>query len=114
MDDLVERLSTGEHPISFESRSEDLKEIKERLDNGFVFVTFTETRGGTELGIDIDQDLSQLEDGDFEQGEGTIQVVGHCELNYHKVRCQATVDLATLKGTGHLVVLDDAASTSVH
>ena len=107
MDDLVERL-LNKQPIDFESRTDSMEEVKERLiEMKFVFVTFTETRGGTELGIDVDLDLTDIENADFDKGAGTIRVVGTCKLNYQKVRCIAEVDLSTKKGTGYLEPLDE-------
>jgi len=106
MDDLVERLSKKQH-IDFESRTDTLDEIKERLtEMKFVFITFTETKGGTELGINVDSDLTKIENADFDKGAGVISVVGTCTLNYQKVRCIAEVDLSTKKGTGYLEPLD--------
>ena len=117
MDDLVERLSKKQ-PIDFESRTETLDEIKERLtEMKFVFVTFTETSGGTELGINVDSDLTKIENADFNKGTGTIHVVGTCTLNYQKVRCIAEVDLSTKKGTGYLEPLDsdnNSILTTIH
>ncbi len=107
MDDLVERLS-NKQTIDFESRTDTLEEMKERLiEMKFVFVTFTETKGGTELGINVDLDLTDIKNADFDKGEGTIRVVGTCKLNYQKVRCIAEVDLSTKKGTGYLEPLDE-------
>lgn len=106
MDDLVERLSQKQ-PIDFESRTDTLEEVKERLtEMNFVFVTFTETQGGTELGINVDKDLTDIKNADFDKGTGVISVVGTCTLNYQKVRCIAEVDLSTKKGTGYLEPLD--------
>jgi hypothetical protein len=102
VDSLVKRLS-NKQPIEFELRTESLEELKERLTKmKFVFITFTETRGGTELGIDVDLDLTNIEEADFNKGTGNIYIVGTCELNYQKVRCFAEVDLSTKKGTGYL------------
>jgi hypothetical protein len=106
MNELVQRLSEGQHAVDFESRTKELKGIKERIDNGFVFVTFTQTMGGTELGINIEPELTDLSKTDFEQGNGTFQVSGTCTLNYQKVRCIADIDLATRKGIGRLIPLD--------
>lgn len=106
MDRLVKQLSEGQHPIEFEPRSEKYDEIKERLvEMKFVFVKFINTMGGTELGINIDDDLTKLKNADFVNGEGNIHVVGTCELNYHKVRCVADIDLKTKKGTAYLEAL---------
>lgn len=100
--DLVKRLSVKQ-PINFEARTNTLEELKERLlEMKFVFITFTETKGGTELGIDVDQGLSDIRNADFEKGVGNIKIVGSCELDYQKVQCIAEVDLSTKKGTGYL------------
>ncbi|WP_375333156.1 MULTISPECIES: hypothetical protein [unclassified Candidatus Tisiphia] len=117
MDDLVERL-LNKQPIDFESRTDSMEELKERLiEMKFVFVTFTETSGGTELGIDVDLDLTDIENADFDKGAGIIRVIGTCKLNYQKVRCIAEVDLSTKKGTGYLDPLDEdgnSMSTTVN
>ncbi len=106
MDDLVERLLKRQ-PIAFESRTDTLNEVKERLmEMKFVFITFTETKGGTELGIDVDMDLTDIKNADFDEGTGVISVIGTCMLNYQKVRCVSEVDLSTKKGTGFLELLD--------
>lgn len=107
MDRLVKQLSEGKHSVEFEPRTEDYTELKERLlEMKFVFVKFTDTIGGTEVGINVDDDLTDLKEADFEKGKGKIHVVGICELNYHKVRCIADVDLKTKKGIAYLEVLD--------
>ena len=105
MDDLVKRLLIKQ-PIDFESRTDTLEELKERLmEMKFVFITFTETNGGTELGVDVDLGLTDIKNADFDKGAGSISVVGVCELNYQKVRCIAEVDLSTKKGLGCLELL---------
>lgn len=108
MDRLVKQLSEGKHRIEFEPRTEDYAELKERLvEIKFVFVKFMDTMGETELGININDNLTNLENADYTSGTGNIHVVGTCELNYHKVRCIADVDLKTKKGTAHLELLDE-------
>ena len=106
MDSLVKRLSSKQ-PIEFESRTDTMVELKERLtEMKFVFITFPETKGGTELGIDVDLDLTDIKNADFDKGVGNIHVTGTCELNYQKVRCIADVDLSTRRGTGHLELIN--------
>ena len=107
MDELVKKLSNGVHPIKFESRTEEIQEIKDRLDDGFVFATFTKTRGGTELGINVEKDLTDISKADFEKGKGHLHISGTCELNYHKIRCVADVDFTSREGTGYLIPLDE-------
>ncbi len=106
MDRLVKQLSEGRHPIVFEPRSEKYDEIRERLtEMKYVFIKFMDTMGETELGIDIDDNLTNLENADFVSGKGNIRVVGTCELNYHKVRCIAEVNLETKEGIACLELL---------
>ena len=81
--------------------------MKDRITDGFVFVKFTKTRGGTELGIDLVKDESGFSGADFVKGTGKLHVVGTCELNYNKVKCIADVDLNTRAGVGHLEVLGE-------
>jgi len=108
MNDLVQRLSTGTHPVEVSLRPEkSLKGFKECLDRGFVHIKFTNTRGGTELGVRLDRNLSNQTTADLEKGSGTIKLVGPLTLNYVKVRCIADVDVATLSGTGKLEVVAD-------
>jgi len=106
MDELVKKLSNGKHTIIFEPRTKELNEVKERLDQGFVFVKFLETQGETELGINVDHKLTRLSEADFELGKGILQLAGTCELNFTKVHCKAKIDLASRQGKGSLEVLD--------
>ena len=48
MNDLVQRLSEGQHPIEVTVRPErTIQAFKECLDRDYVHVKFTATRGGT-------------------------------------------------------------------
>ena len=108
MDRLVKQLSRGKHPVLFEPRTNEYAELRERLvEMKFVFVKFMDTMGETELGIDVDDSLTKLENADYENGTGNIHIVGTCELNYHKVRCIVDIDLESKKGVGYLKVLDE-------
>lgn len=108
MDELVSRLSTGEHPVAVGGPRPSLEELKERVTTmGYAFIKFTDTRGGTDLGVRIDKDATDLRQANFEQGSGNAHIEGTLTLNYVKVRCVADIDLATLKGTGHLVALEE-------
>ena len=102
-DDLVSFLATGTHPVEAGLRPEKtVLRLKEALARGFVHVKFTDTRGGTELGFQVDPQASDVTQADFENGTGRIHVEGGLTLNYQKVRCVADLDLATLTGEGHL------------
>ena len=105
MDELVQRLSEGDHPV-VTRRAESAEGLKESIDRGYVLITFTETRGGTELGFRLGA-ATDLSGADFDQATGSVHLEGDLTLNYVRVRCVADIDIATLKGTGHLVVLED-------
>jgi hypothetical protein len=106
MDELVQRLAEGDHPV-ITRRAESVEELKQSIDRGYVLVTFTDTRGGTELGIRLDDALTDLSGADFERGAGSVRLAGNLALNYVKVRCVADIDLATLQGEGHLEILEE-------
>jgi uncharacterized protein YbdZ (MbtH family) len=102
-DDLVSFLATGAHPVEAGLRPEkSVKRLQEALDRGFVHIKFTDTRGGTELGFELDRKASDLSRADFERKTGRIHVEGDLTLNYQKVRCVADLNLETLAGEGHL------------
>lgn len=106
MDDLVQRLSTGEHKVEAGLRPErTVKELKAAIDRGYVHVKFTETRGGTELGFKLEDGETDLSAADFDVEKGKVRLGGKLVLNYEPVRCVAEIDLESLAGTGHLIVL---------
>ena len=108
MDDLVQRLSEGSHAVTVGGPRPSLEEFKNRVqDMGYVFIKFTETRGGTDLGVRVDKSATNVSQANFDQGTGTVHVEGTLTLNYVKVRCVADIDLSTLQGTGHLVALEE-------
>jgi len=107
VNDLVQRL-TKEQEVEAGLRPEPtVQAFKAAIDRAYVHVKFTQTRGGTELGFRLDKERSDLSGADFENGTGSVTVVGELTLDYVKVRCHATIDLATLKGTGYLVPLEE-------
>ena len=60
MDELVARLSAGDHPVEASLRPEKtIKALKECIDRGYVHIKFTETEGGTELGLKLDRQVSE-------------------------------------------------------
>lgn len=103
MNDLVQRLSEGQHPVEVSARPQrTVKALKDSLDRGYVLIKFTGTRGGTELGVPVDRDLSDLTGADFDNETGRLKLVGSLTLDYVRVRCVADIDLPSLHGTGRL------------
>ena len=107
MNDLVQQL-TQEQPVEASLRPEPtLEAFKAAIDRGYVHVKFVNTRGGTELGIRLDPEASDLAGADFAAGAGSVKIVGDLTLDYTRVRFHSTLDLSTLKGTGRLEPLGD-------
>ncbi len=101
--DLVERLSVGEHPVEVGLRPEKtVQALKECIDRGYVHIKFTETKGGTELGVRLDNAASDFSKADFAGKSGRVHLVGGLTLDYVKVKCIADIDLGTLAGKGRL------------
>ena len=103
MNDLVQRLAAGDHPVAI--RRDSAKELKESIDRDYVHVLFTNT--GTELGFRLDQHITDLSKADFDNATGSIRLAGNLTLDYVKVRCVADIDLETMKGKGHLEILEE-------
>lgn len=106
MNELVERLSQGSHAVAAE-RSASATELKEQIDREFVLLKFMDTKGGTELGSQLDKNMTQIGDADFENAKGIVHLVGNLTLNYDRIQLVADIDLSTLKGTGNLVLIEE-------
>jgi hypothetical protein len=96
MTPLVEKLTGGPHPVSL-VRYRNANEVREATERGVVLVKFTETQGGTELGVWLDSAGRSVEFGD-----GRIALNGTLTLDYQPVKCAVNVDLDTLTGHGFL------------
>jgi uncharacterized protein YbdZ (MbtH family) len=104
---LVQRLAQGRHPLAAGLRPEkSVQALKEGIDRGYVHLTFTETKGGTELGVRLDTAACDFSHADFERQTGRVHLEGGLTLDYVKVRCIADIDLTTLAGQGHLEIVE--------
>lgn len=108
MNELVQRLSQGNHPVEASLKPEKTAAaLKESIDRGYVHIKFTNTKGGTDLGVRLDRDASNLKEADFSNQTGKVHLVGDLTLNYVKVRCIADINLATLSGEGRLDLVEE-------
>jgi hypothetical protein len=108
MDELTQRLSI-EQPVEVGGPRRTLEEFRERLEDiGVVFIKFTGTQGGTDLGLRLDREATDTTAADLAAGTGTVHVEGTLVLNDDPVRCVAEIDVATLAGTGRLVVVPES------
>lgn len=108
MNELVQRLSQEDHPVTAGGPQPSLNELRKRIEEiGYVFIKFTDTQGGTDLGVRVDKAATDVSRANFDQGTGAVHVEGTLTLNYVKVRCIADINLDTLQGTGHLAILEE-------
>lgn len=109
MDELVERLSVEGQNVVVGGPSPSVEELQRRItDLGYVFIKFPDSRGGTDLGVRVDESATDTGGADFTSGTGKVRIEGTTTLNYVQVRCVADIDLSSLSGTGHLIVLTEA------
>lgn len=100
---LVERLSQGWHPVEVSLRpTKEMTRFKECLDRGYVHIKFTGTRGGTELGVRLAKETTDLSRADLAAGTGEAKLTGTLTLDFVKVTCHATINLPELSGQGRL------------
>jgi uncharacterized protein YbdZ (MbtH family) len=105
----VDRLCEGTHPVEPGLRPEKtVKLFKDAIDRDYVHINFTDTKGGTELGIRLDRSACNFSAANFEAGTGSVHVEGGLTFDYVKVRCIADIDLKSLAGMGHLVKMESA------
>jgi hypothetical protein len=80
---LVDKLCEGEYRVEAGLRPiKTAQALKERIDLGYVHLKFTETRGGTELGVRVDRDTLDLSQADFESQTGQVHLEGELTLDY--------------------------------
>jgi hypothetical protein len=108
MDELVARLSAEGQNVVVGGPSPSARELQQRItERGYVFIKFPDSRGGTDLGVRVDEAATDLGKADFTNATGSVHIEGTLTLNYVKVRCVADIDLASLSGNGHVVALDE-------
>jgi len=106
-DDLVAYLSQGDHPVQATAAS--AQQFIERVKSGYVNIKFTDTRGGTELGIKLDPGAGNTASTDIEGHKGKVHIAGDLTLNYRPVRLTADVALDPLQGVGRLQTIGAGA-----
>jgi uncharacterized protein YbdZ (MbtH family) len=106
-DDLVSRLAAQNQAVEIVVRPPgDVKAFQSRLEQGYVHVSFPATRGGTQLGVNVDKSALRMTNADFEQRKGIVHLEGGLTLNYQKVRVIADINLETLTGEGKLHLME--------
>lgn len=109
MDDLTRQLADGTHPVTVGGPQPSVEDLRHRVEDiGYAFVKFTGTKGGTDLGVRLDRAACETGSADFAAGTGSVHLEGTLYLNDDPIRCIADIDLATLDGTGHVVVVEES------
>jgi hypothetical protein len=106
MNDLVKNFLLGTHDCSAE-RAKSLTEFKRSIERGYVLLRFTDTRGGTELSVRLNQSQSSIEEAHADEGRGTAHLVGALVLDYNELEMSAAIDLSTLRGQASFKLLRD-------
>jgi len=100
--ELVKRLARDQ-PIVARLRPKAAPEhLKAMLDRRHVHIEFTETLGGTELGIPLDLEGIDLSGVNFDEGTGRVQLTGDLVLDYIPVRFHGHLELESMSGRGRL------------
>lgn len=106
INELVKKLSENKHEVTIGHRNESDEEIKKRIEDGYIHIKFTQTNGGTELGINIDSNNTNVKELDFNKKGMILHIEGTTRLNYNTVRCIAEINLTSRKGEGYLQGID--------
>lgn len=113
-DDLVSRLCNGDHPVELVLRPAKTREVFEQnLARRCVHIKFTETRGGTELDVNITAQNAAKNEKDLAQGNRTVRLEGSLTLNYVNVNCVAEINTQTFTGVGRLEIVEDGRYSQV-
>ncbi|MGW5767220.1 hypothetical protein ACWEWM_37685, partial [Streptomyces tendae] len=73
MDELVRRLSAEGQKTAVGGPSPSVEDFQRRVaEKGYVFIKFTDTAGGTDLGVRVDAAASDLSGADFARGVGSV------------------------------------------
>jgi hypothetical protein len=106
MSDLPHRLAQGVQRVVIRTFGDrPAEELRQAIERGRVHVKFTGTRGGTEVGVRLEPERTDLSRADVATGSGTVHLEGRLSLDGVAVRCIADVDVATREGTGRLEIL---------
>eukprot|EP00163_Fabomonas_tropica_P022886 TRINITY_DN4005_c0_g1_i1.p1 TRINITY_DN4005_c0_g1~~TRINITY_DN4005_c0_g1_i1.p1 ORF type:complete len:214 (-),score=58.26 TRINITY_DN4005_c0_g1_i1:128-769(-) len=84
-----------------------LDKLKDAVKRQYVLVKFTQTTGGTELGLNLTPLPDRPTYSQVHWSDTQLQVTGRAKLDYTPILIHASIDLATFEGTGHVEVCED-------
>jgi len=100
MNALVSKLSRSQKIIL--NRTKDIENLRSQIQRKHLQVNFCETKGGTELGVELSEGGVKEIGVDWNAGTGVIQFSGVLSLNFEDVMCHAEIDISKLQGIGRL------------
>jgi len=106
MSELVYRLSQGRTRLIFGRADQEDRaaELKAAIKRKYVLLRFTSTRGGTELGLPLDDAACRIAENELAEMQGCVHLEGDLMLDYVPVRVVADLDLATFEGDGQFMI----------
>lgn len=106
---LVDRLAASESAVEWRVYPEGSTDAMQRaIDRGFVQLMFSETQGGTQLGVRLLPELTRVSTQDIESRTGSAVLVGELTLDGTRVRCTADIDITSRQGRGRLEIVANA------
>jgi uncharacterized protein YbdZ (MbtH family) len=101
----VARLTQGIHPVRVVlGKDNSLDAFRKAVAAGYVHIEFTDTQGGTSLGVRLDRSACDLRNLDADTPAGSARLAGRLTLDFVNVRCTADIDVTTGIGSGRLDV----------
>lgn len=105
MSELVEFLRTKQERLTVGGPRPSLQRFCDAIKRRYVLLKFLDTRGETDLGMELDWVACEVDETALELGVGTVHLEGNLTLDYVPVRLVADVNLESLNGTGQLFLV---------
>lgn len=102
MSELVESLCRQQGRLAVGGPKPSLQSFRDAIRRRYVLLKFLETRGQTDLGMDLDWDACEVSERCLEAGQGSVHLEGRLTLDFVPVRLVADVDIESMMGTGQL------------
>lgn len=99
---LIEKLINTHHSVVIGYRNESTEMLAENLKDHYIHIKFPDTQGETELGLSIDQELSNISEFLNDPDQGTLHIAGRTTLDYKPILCLAEIDKKTRKGKAYV------------
>lgn len=104
MDKLVEFLAEGSHPVCVILKPEKtLDELIQCFKRKFINLEFTDTKGGTEIGINIGPNSTN--ENEINHLTKEVYIEGELYMNFVKVKVESNIKVCDFSGFGSLKII---------